>query len=81
MIAAVTTKIIGASIPMPDTDLPTLQQRVERVLDGVATIQGIKHWSPPKLARGLKATNDGFANDDETEIAHAASAWLRKVNR
>ena len=63
---------------MPDTDL---QQRVERVLHEVAKIQGIKHWPPSKLAWGLKAMNDTFANDDETEIAHAAGAWLRKVNR
>jgi hypothetical protein len=73
--------LLPSILRMPDTDLPTLQQRVERVLDDVATIQGIKHWSPPKLARGLKAMNDDFANDDEAEIAHAASAWLRKVNR
>jgi hypothetical protein len=76
---------------MPNTDLPTLQQRVERALcyasmrvrtaGPLSDRSPYADWTGESVTRILTRMHDDFANDDETEIAHAASAWLRKVNR
>jgi hypothetical protein len=67
--------------PMPDTDLPTLQQRVARVMQRAQKTYDLRGWPAERIAAALHCFHADFANDDETEIAHAASAWLRKVNR